>query len=208
MKIEPLRYSIDSWYDLPKCKSNNSKDLKIYVEDILDENKLTGLVISIHHKKYGILFSHMINCYGELVNANVDDRPHEFSYSEILKELEKFGFLIEFTPQLHLPDLMIEYLYTLQGLHYDKLRVISITDKSKYILDSLSKVHYVVAFSPDKLPKWLDNRYSPTTTEFTDALVSGAACNVSMSPEGKKLNWSWLDYVANISDLLQPEMSE
>ena len=97
---------------------------------------------------------------------------------------------------------MLDYLSTLQALHYDKLRTISIADKYNYHVDETQFTDYVVAFSPEKLPKWLDNLYTPTKKEFSDAMLSGYACNVSMSPEGVKLDWSWLNYVANISDIL------
>lgn len=201
MKKQPLRYSIDSWYDLTNCKSNNSKYLRIFVEDIIDEDKLCGLIITIRHSKYGNLFSHLLNGSGDLLTIE-DARPHEFTTDEILKELHKFGFEVEFSPQLHLSESMITYLKTLKGLNYDKLRMISIPQVSVWGTDKYSFNHYVVAFSPDKLPKWLDNLYSPTKSEFSDAMVAGFACNVSMSPEGQKLDWSWLNYVANIDDIL------
>lgn len=208
MKAQPLRYSISSWYDLPKCLSNNSKELKIFVEDILDDDSLVGTLISIYHKKYGALFSHLVDSYGEIVTPTPHGRPHEFKYTEILEELAKFGFVVEFTPQLHLSDSMKSYLKTLQHLNYDKLRIITIKSSSKYIIDNLETINYVVAFSPDKLPKWLDNMYDPSKSEFSDALMAGDACNVSMSPEGKHLDWSWLDYIASISDLIDNDLSE
>ena len=201
MKKEPLRYSIDSWYDLTRCKSNNSKYLKIFVEDIIDEDKLCGLVITVRHFKYGTLFAHVVNGSGELLTLD-GTRPHEFSIDEILKELHKFGFEVEFSPELHLSSSMITYLNTLLGLNYDKLRMISIPQTVVWGTDQTEYTDYVVAFSPDKLPKWLDNLYSPTKSEFSEAMLNGYACNVSMSPEGEKLDWSWLKTVLNISDIL------
>lgn len=207
MKYQPLRYSISSWYDLTRCKSNNSKNFHIYVKDIVDDNNLCGLVISVKHRKYGTLFSHLIDGSGELLSLD-GVRPHQFSTDEILKELAKFGFDIQFTPQLHLSDSMLMYLDTLLALNYDKLRKISIVDRSNCFNNNIEYTDYVVAFSPDKLPKWLDNLYSPTEKEFSDALLAGYTCNVSMSPEGKNLDWSWLNYIANISDILDEQIIE
>ena len=207
MKLQPLRYSIASWYDLPKCKSNISKDYRIYVEDIVDDDNLRGIVITVNHRKYGTLFQHILECSGKLL-AYEGIRPHQFSLEEILTELSKFGFDVQFTPQLHLSESMLSYLGTLVNLNYDKLRVISIADRYNYHTDESQYTDYVVAFSADKLPKWLDNTYTPTKSEFTDSMLSGYSCNVSMSPEGKKLDWSWLDYIANIHDILDNNFIE
>lgn len=191
-----LRYRIDSWYDLPKCQSNISEDYSISVSRLI-KPELRGCRISVKHTRFGVVFSTIVDGSGELIEVQDTGRPHEFTTSEILKELKKFGFIVEYHPELHLPMSMINYLITLRSLNYVKLRHVSVD-----VDGTGTGRDFVVGFMPANLSKWLLNTYNPSKTEFTDALVQGYACNISMSPEGLKLDWSWLTYIANIDDLL------
>lgn len=191
-----LRYRIDSWYDLPKCQSNISQDYSISVSRLI-KKELRGCRITVKHTRFGVVFSTIVDGSGELINIEDTGRPHEFTTRSILEELEKFGFSVEYHPELHLPIPMINYLITLRSLNYSKLRHISVDVDGNGISRD-----FVVGFMPAELSKWLLNTYDPSNREFTKALVEGYACNISMSPEGQKLDWSWLTYIANIDDLL------
>lgn len=204
MNPMPLRYRISNWEKLKDCKSNISRDYSISVTHIIDTH-LSGLKISVKHRKFGTLFCHLIKSQGCLVDNGEYDTPHEFSLDEILKELKKFGFDIEFSPKLKLSTSMIEYLMTIKSLNYEKIRTIRLSDTN--LDDTDDKQVYVVAFMPQQLKNWLTNTYMPTKKEFQDALLAGYACSVSRSPEGRHLNWTWLDSVLNIDDVLT-EISE
>lgn len=206
-QMMPLRYKIYNWEQLSECKSNNSRDLHIVVTHVLDDDDFSGLKISVVHPKYGTLFSHVIQCSGSLVTDDEETGiPHEFSYDELIKELYKYGFDVEFSMRLKLPVSVVEYLMTIRSLKYEKLRIINVKE-AYYDKDDVLEQYYIVAFMPHELSNWMNNLYMPSKTEFMDALVKGYACNVSKSPEGKHLNWSWVDGVLNIDDILE-EISE
>ena len=61
----------------------------------------------------------------------------------------------------------------------------------------------VVAFNVEKNPKWLAYPYLASYKEFEDAVAkSGSAVNLTEASLTKHFDWSWLDYVANIQDIL------
>ena len=171
MNQTPLRYNISSWRQLPQCKSNNSKNLHIHVTDFIDNHLLRGFRISVDHAVYGTLFACVLNARGEMIthlNQNVpaeEPMAFEFTTDQILQELKKYGFFISYNPREHLPSSQIEYLMTLQGLHYDKIRLLYVREQ-KY--GATQAKRYLVAFKSCKHRQWLNNDYSPAKKEFTD----------------------------------------
>lgn len=194
----PLRYKISSWKQLPKCRSNFSGELKLSVSNLIQDARLTGLRIELTHTTFGVLFACVIDAVGAIVDPTVE--PPELTPTQILTELAKFGFLIEYDPSAHLPASQISYLITLRGLHYDKLRILRVWR----LVDNLEKADvYVVAFNSEANGNWLNNDYSPKRSEYLDALANGSAINISAISQSQRYNWSWLyGFVANIDDIL------
>ena len=196
----PLRYRISAWRQLPECKSNYSADLKIVVTEFITDPRLTGTRIKVEHSTFGTLFACLINPSGSIVHPlyNVNEM---MTPDNILAELAKFGFFIEYNVRAHLPGNMVQYLMTLDSLHFDKIRIMGVWED---VLDRKEFKTHIVAFKSSAHGQWLNNDYAPHRKEFLAALDAGTALNVSAISKCEHYNWTWLyGYVANIPDVLK-----
>ena len=202
----PLRYNISSWRQLPQCLSNNSRELSIHVSDFMGHHGLRGFRISVDHTMFGTLFACVLNASGSIITPVMGyERPEDFRSSElttdqILGELRKYGFIITYKPRKHLGGRQLNNLMTLQGLHYEKIRLLNVWKMQNGVQAFSLKV---VAFNPTAHGQWLNNAYSASEKEFLDALEDGTAINLTEISETEKYSWDWLDYVANIDDILK-----
>ena len=206
---KPLRYKISSWKQLPECRSNNDRDLRITVTEFVQNFNICGTRIAVKHPEYGVLFSEVLGAYGSFITTmatsdNASTTAFELDTAHILQELRKFGFFIVYEQRERLPEKMLEYLDTVRSLGFDKLRVLNVWDRNKEGVQT-SK-WYVVVFQSCNHKYWLNNGYSPSKKEFSDALFDGTAINISEMNSAKGFNWSWLDFVANIEDVLKENM--
>ncbi len=196
----PLRYNISDWRQLKNVKSNNSRDLYILVTEFMQNDKLMGLRIQVLHKAFGILFACVLNAQGSIVSEFNDNLTVELTPKQILAELKKYGFFVTYDPRNHLPGNQLEYLMTLKGLGYDKLRILNVWNTE----NGVKSFHwYVVAFNVKKNVEWINNGYSPSKKEFTESLKNGSSINISALSKVNRWSWNWLDYVANIDDILE-----
>ena len=200
MNPMPLRYNISNVRQLTGCLSNNSRDLHIHVTEFYNQFPFRGLRISVDHDVLGTLFAYTIGARGDIVtDYGQEQDKHEFAISEILSEIEKYGFFVTYNPRENLKGDQVEYLMTVNGLGYDKIRVIHTWEAPLGVKEY--KWH-VVAFKSKYHTKWLNNTYQPSTKEFQDSLLEGTAMNISAICKSKKFRWDWLDYVANINDIV------
>lgn len=197
----PLRYRISDWRQLKNCESNNSRDLKIVTTVFLNDARLNGLRIKVEHPTFGTVFSTIVDPKGTLVDKDEEGYMYQMTPGQILSELKKWGFLIEYVPMDTLSGNQVQYLMTLNQLHYDKIRVLSVWDAPLGVEEH--KVH-VVAFQSDPLGDWLNSGYSPSRREFLSALEDGTAINITQISEQENYDWSWLyNWVADINDVLE-----
>lgn len=196
----PLRYKISSWRQLPQCLSNNSSALHIRVTDFINNEFLRGFRISVVHETYGTLFACVLHARGTIITEAAEYGAKELQISGILAELEKYGFLITYAPNEKLPGGQLEYLATLRHLGYDKIRILNVW--SNNVEGTKEWAPKVVAFSSKRLGDWLNNAYSPHERELYKALIDGSAANLTEICKTKKYRWDWLDFVANIDDVL------
>lgn len=199
----PLRYQISNLHELPGCLSNNSNNLFITVTDIEDEQYLIGTRVKIEHKKYGALFTYMVDAKGSIVSDV--QYYNEMSVSQLLGELERWGFLITYNhPTSKLSDKVVEWLMTVSKMGYDKLRIMSVQDGADVITGNIVYKNYIVVFNVKDLPDWLGINYACTKSEFDEAITSGHAMNLNVIYEQTNhINFSWLaGFVANIDDVL------
>lgn len=197
---KPLQYRIDSWFDLPKCLSNNSQHLHLAVSEITYDRHLQGTKIEVIHDKLGVLFAVVVEAAGSILSKMYNDQYHTFSPDEIILELAKYGFNIEFAKYKHLSADQLNYLITLKTLGFDKLRKLDVIDlKSK----DCPTTTQLVVFNITNHARWLMNTYAATKGEFLEALNDGTALNISNVSNTPMFDWSWLDYVANIDDILE-----
>lgn len=202
MSDMPLRYKISSWNQLQGCMSNNSRKLSISVSNFILNDKLTGTRIQVMHSDFGVLFACVVNGAGNLITCPQHNAVYELTPSQILSELAKYGFDIQYNPESNLSGNQIQYLMTLNELHFDKIRVMNVWSKNTATGENEFATN-IVAFMSILNPYWLNNDYSCSASEFADALTKGTAMNLTHISNTQKYNWSWLKgFVANIEDVL------
>lgn len=196
-----LQYTISSWRQLPGCMSNNSQDLRIRVADMIHQRKLQGFRITVDHPDFGVLFACVINATGDFISDSPSGDPIELDADTILAELYKFGFDITYEPAKAMSGDMIQYLMTIDGLGYDKIRRLAVVGN----VDGIEQVHtHVVAFNVGKVPaNWLIAACNATAAEWYDAVTSGAALDISAMSTSNQFSWTWLTDVVSIDDLLE-----
>lgn len=195
-----LQYQISDWDQLSKCQSNLSPDYKIRVCHYVQNKDIKGINVSVHHSKYGILLAYTINPQGDLVNPLSPDVKDIVKATTLLNELRRYGFYVDYVEEENLKPKMLELLKTIQGLHFDKLRLLFVHENN-----NPSKGHnYITAFSVSRLPEWINSGYSPSQKEWESALVTGSAFNVSGLENGKVFNWSWAyNAIFDIDELIE-----
>ena len=193
---DSLRYSISSWMQATECLSNNSRQLVITVSS-LSGNSLHGQLIAVKHPAYGVLFSAMTEGSGELVTTETEEGVviPWMTTDEILTQLKKFGFDIVFDRKKHLPGDQITYLMTLYNLGFQHLTTIKV-NSGKTSRDC------VIAFNGTEEPEWLDWPCATTKGILDKKVTDGKVLNVSALAAREEFNWDWLDFVANITDIL------
>ena len=198
-----LRYRIDSWDKLTQCLSNNSRDLSISVSKCVSTDVLDGTLISVEHPSYGCLFSCLVNASGSLISEGVDC----LTTPQILKQLEMFGFYIEFASVVDISLKQLMCLRACLDMGFNKVRVLSVwqyTTNASKIADT-----HIVAFDDSHNSDWLNNGYSPNIEEFSSAIQKGYATNLDNATSNLKFNWSWLyGNVMNIEDILSSHSYE
>lgn len=207
---EPLRYNISSWFQLPECRSNTSKDLHIVVNRVIDDgsHRLMGINIQVRHPQYGTLFACLVNADGTLLNHDENSQIiQEFSVDEILSVLATFGFYITFHVNQHLSEEQVAYLTTLNNLGFNKLRRLEVYNPAGTVQTikhvQLKYSEYIVAFNVAKCPDWINLDFCCGKKPFVDALMSSGAMNITDLEQTKGFDWTWLTYVANIDDIIR-----
>lgn len=190
----PLRYNITDWHQLTQCLSNYSNTLYIKVKDVDDSDRLKGTIISVEDSTLGPVYTYVVEGVGNLEGPRTDGTSQD-TVSRILNELSRFGYFITFNHRAYLSEDQINYLITLQGLHYDKIRLLDVHGIAG------SKTH-VVAFNVSENPYWLLNEYAAPESEFLEALNNGSAINLDEISETQNYRWYWLDYVGDIQDII------
>lgn len=197
--LNDLRYRISDLHQLKYALSNNSRDLKIVVSDFIQDDRLGGIRIQVVHHQFGVLYACVVNAYGSMVSMLDDDRSRK-EIDNLLYELKKYGFIIMYKPQKNLPSNQIEYLISLNKLGFDKIRILNVYHYENGIKQFR---WYVVAFNVDLVSDWINNAYSPSYDEFSSALESGGAINISALSDTHRWSWDWLDFVGDIDDILK-----
>lgn len=197
----PLRYRISDLRQLSGCLSNNSRDLSISITTFVNDDRLNGLRLSVDHKQYGSLFSYVIGAKGRIITTYGDEMIPELTVDQILLELMKYGFYVEYIPVDNLPGNQLKYLVTLNELGFDKLRLMNVWKLDKTGLKEFST--QVIVFNSTGHEQWLNAGYSASQDEFNRALNDGSCINVTGVSKTRNFDWSWLhNRVMNIEDIL------
>lgn len=196
----PLRYKICRWPQAAKCLSNNSRKLKINVTEVLDGKTLEGLLLTVTHHDYGVLFATMISGSGEII-SNKDPRGIALPWmttKEILTQLGKFGFDITYAERLSLDNETVDLLMKLRKLNYDKITKIVVNESrdGKFIHHT-----YPVAIQSRYNQDLLTFSVLITQRKFHERASAGYLLNLLNFDNGT-LKWDWIDAVYNIDDVL------
>ena len=198
--LTPLRYSIASWAQAPKCLSNTSPDLRISVASI-EDRFINAQIVSVEHTLYGTVFAAAVSGDGLIVSDhNIDGKAIQWLTTEqVLDQLARFGFYIEFNIRGSLPGSILSYLMTLDKLNYQHITRMKVTYP-----DGSSKIQ-VIAFEGSNNPRWLSYPCEITQGDLALACLRGTAINVSIITQGLFIpdDWSWLTFVANIKDVIE-----
>lgn len=193
MNTIPLRYNISDWHQAVQCLSNNSEHLHINVLDYVQNDSIRGTKISVIHDMYGTLFAYIVDAVGELAS----DVGPMLSTKTVLRELRRYGFDVTYDQKAHLSGDQLQFLMTLKAMQFDKLRLLTVIDPN-----TQTATTYVVVFKIEQHPNWLDNEATVYKKEFTDAVTVGSAFNVSLVSPAANYRWDWLDFVADIDQIL------
>ena len=195
----PLRFEITDWHQAKEARSNNDADLRIRVTDFINDERLTGLRISVVHPNFGVLFTCILNAQGTMITDISENISYELTTDQIIASLAKYGFIIVYKQKSNLPAGQLEFLRSLMTLGFDKLRILSV-----YSVEFGEKKYkpYIVVFNVTGNAEWLDINYAAPYNVYTEALAKGTAVNVSATSQVNQWEWGWLDFVANIQDIL------
>lgn len=195
----PLTYKISSWLQLSECLSNTDRKLHAICSKIISP-VLQGLSVRVEHEDFGCLYSYLVDGEGPMLS---DLAVAPVSTQEILDQLKRFGFYIIYEEEKELPGKLLNYLITLDGLGYDKIRILYVDMPMPLPGEDVEPKYFVVAFKVKDHPDWVNNTYRATESEITEGTMNGTAINISAMSKDLKFNWNFLkDYVLNIKDIL------
>lgn len=149
---------------------------------------------------YGTLFAAMIKGSGSIITTQ-DEQGQAIPFlttEEILKQLMKFGFYITYDVKSNLPSEILDFLTTIDNLGYDKITRIGVETWGSgggKIVKPTVVVFKSCADNADLLV--FDCKIG--IRKFNQKLRDNTVMNVTDEPN---MQWDWLTYMANISDLL------
>lgn len=145
------------------------------------------------------MFAYILDAGGSIVTP-YDNITQQFTPEVLISELARFGFLIDYAPSKTLSGSQLSFLMTLNQLHFDKIRVMSVWDSSSGV-----KVFtdHIVVFQAKEHGDWLNNGYAPSINEYTSGVTSGSAMDIGVISDAQGMDWSWLvGWVGSIPDIL------
>lgn len=199
--IQPLKYAIDNWHQLPNAVSNTDPTLRIRVSDFINSDIFQGVRIQVTHPQYGILFSCITNTSGRLVSWNPESG---LTTSQILSALRQLGFDVIFKQNPQINSATREFLEGALASGYTHIRwAIKKRDSNRRTEAVGSNYHWclghrervVVCFNENKRPGFLKQYIEPIENFGGDIM--------EVSPnKNPKLDFSWLDIPVHIDSVL------
>lgn len=202
MNQQPLRYRISDWRQATECLSNNSRDLRIDIAQYIQNQSIKGLVVRVVHTMFGVLFAAMPYSSGIIV-SDTDNEGHFIpcmSTQDILVQLARFGFDIEYTIKTCLKGDQLDYLMQLDRMGFDKV--------SKIVLPSDVSNTRVVAFDSSKIDDWLTFGKRVSPAKYSSYLAHGSAIDITIPSIENDFMWDWLQSTMNITDILDDNTTE
>lgn len=194
--LTPLRYRISSLAQLPQCLSNNSAELRLSYAQYSLDNEVVGHQVIVRHARAGIMFAAFTDGTGYCISERYPDGNiiPWMTIDEILVQLAKFGFLIEYSQEGTLPGDQVKLLLQLLNLGYDNLTRVVVC------VDNMKKSH-LIAVDADVSPNFLSWGREVPYEIFAQALIDGGVQDLTRYET--EYNWNWLHATSNIEKLLE-----
>ena len=141
----------------------------------------------------------MIDGHGTLITAQ-DDEGADIPFltkDEILKQLMKFGFYITYDVKNNLPEFVLDFLYKVMNLGYDKISRIAL--ESYDVNGNRVWRPTVIVIKSGYNTDLLTFDCKVFRKKFDEKLECNTLMNVTHEPG---MIWDWLAYIANIEDIL------
>lgn len=117
---------------------------------------------------------------------------------EILKQLLKFGFIIKYDVKSNLPSPVFSFLARIDDLGYDKITKVVVVKKGLEGTRIREQVVLVFKAVPDNMDIL---KFGVVISQAT--LAKKLEANIVMNVTHEEdMTWDWLNYTANISDIL------
>lgn len=142
----------------------------------------------------------MINGSGSLITeVDEEGNPIEFlSTEEILKQLMKFGFYITYDVKTNLPEPTLAFLYKVMNLGFDKIT--RVARETRDVSGNRIWRPTVIVMKSEFNTDLLVFDCKVTSTVFNAKLLANSIMNVT---DESNIDWRWLAYMANISEILE-----
>jgi hypothetical protein len=198
LRTMPRRYRINKWTQLNKIPSDNSSAVRIKVSEFCNSGILQGTNINITDPKRGTVFAYTINAQGTLPNSEVS----ELSVEQILQELARWGFNVEFSPEFNLSEAQSRFIRSFLNMGCTHMRAVNVKDIKGTFLIAFNVNDNRLLRYPRNFPrKLLDITYEFQRQEWNELLTCGII-QVNKQENYKQFSWNWLHFVADINDLV------
>lgn len=147
----------------------------------------------------------MIEGSGSLI-SDVDEEGLDLPFmttDQILRELQRFGFIIFYDVKKNLPSPILSFLSTVNDLGYDKITRVAL--QTKTASNGVIWAPTILVIKSEFNLDLLEFDCKLTRKDFNQKLSDNVIMNVTHE-EGMK--WDWVNYTANIDDLLDENTTE
>jgi len=198
LRTSPRRYRINKWTQLNKIPSDNSSAVRIKVSEYCNSEILQGININITDPKRGTVFAYTINAQGSLPNSQVN----ELSVEQILQELSRWGFNVEFSPEFNLSRAQSEFIRSFLNMGCTHMRALNVKGiQETFLVAFNANDKRLLKYSRNFPHKLLDSTYEFQRQEWNELLTCGII-QVDKQENYKQFSWNWLHFVADINDLV------
>lgn len=143
----------------------------------------------------------MIKGSGSLLSDETEEgTPLPFlTTEEILQQIAKFGFIVQYDLKSNLPAPVINYLSSLYNLGYDKINKLNVRVKSKDKLSYIQKTYVIVMKSCDETTNLMKFGKRVSEAMLDKFLRQNLIINATDEPD---MVWDWVTHLFNIEDIL------
>lgn len=141
----------------------------------------------------------MIEGSGKIISKQ-DEEGYDIPFlttDQILKQIEKFGFLVYYNVKSNLPDATLDFLQSAMRLNYDKINRIMLQTTSNYG-ETIWKPTVVIYKSVDMNVDLMKYGVKVLRSKYLEKVDAGTLINVNE----ENIDWDWVDSFYNLSDIM------